>query len=230
MSLTEIQVRNTGKGDFASIIEICREVYPGAASWTEAQLASHLAVFREGQLVAIDRSNGRVLGMASSLIVAWDDYDALDSWRDFTDRGMFTNHDARGGRTLYGAEVMVRPDCQGRGVGSLLYQARRDLVRRFGLSRIRAGARLRGYQRFAETLDARTYVEKVVAGEIGDPTLSFQLRHGFRVLDVVPGYLKSDPESLGWAALIEWLNPEASTQDVPPMGGDEDFPDNSVAA
>jgi len=228
--LTEIQVRNTGKGDFASIIEICREVYPGAASWTEVQLASHLTVFREGQLVAINRSNGRVLGMASSLIVAWDDYDALDSWRDFTDRGMFTNHDARGGRTLYGAEVMVRPDCQGRGVGSLLYQARRDLVRRFGLTRIRAGARLRGYQRFAETLDARTYVEKVVAGEIGDPTLSFQLRHGFRVLDVVPGYLKSDPESLGWAALIEWLNPEASTQDVPPMGDDEDFPDNSVAA
>jgi hypothetical protein len=23
----------------------------------------------------------------------------------------------------------------------------------------------------------------------------------------VPGYLKMDPESLGWAACIEWLNP-----------------------
>jgi hypothetical protein len=27
------------------------------------------------------------------------------------------------------------------------------------------------------------------------------------VLAVVPGYLAHDPESLGYAALIEWLNP-----------------------
>ncbi|MFZ0429349.1 MAG: carbon-nitrogen hydrolase, partial [Acidobacteriota bacterium] len=44
-----------------------------------------------------------------------------------------------------------------------------------------------------------------------DPTLTFQLRHGFRVLGVVSDYLKNDPESLGHAALIEWLNPALAT-------------------
>jgi hypothetical protein len=29
------------------------------------------------------------------------------------------------------------------------------------------------------------------------------------VLAVVSGYLRHDPESLGFAAVIEWLNPDA---------------------
>ena len=47
----------------------------------------------------------------------------------------------------------------------------------------------------------------MVRREIGDPTLSFQLKQGFHVLKLVPGYLRHDPESLGHAAVIEWLNP-----------------------
>ena len=211
MNPDDVVVRCTQPDDFPQIIQMCREVYPRSPSWTETQLASHLAVFPEGQLVALHESTGQIVGMAASLIIAWDDYDRLDSWRDFTDRGMFTNHDPEKGKTLYGAEVMVRPFRQRAGVGSLLYEARRRLVERLGLHRIRAGARLRGYRRYAGELDIRTYVRKVVHGELNDPTLSFQLKHGFRVLAVVSDYLKNDPESLGYAALIEWLNPAQAT-------------------
>jgi GNAT superfamily N-acetyltransferase len=144
--------------------------------------------------------------MAASLIVLWDDYDLKASWRDFTDHGMFTNHDPEQGRTLYGAEVMVRPSLQSRGVGKKLYKARRALVERLGLLRIRAGARLRGYHRYANRMSAEEYVIEVVNGELRDPTLSFQLKHGFHVLAVVPDYLHHDPESLGYAAVIEWIN------------------------
>jgi hypothetical protein len=56
-------------------------------------------------------------------------------------------------------------------------------------------------------MSAEQYVRAVVDGRLKGPTLSFQLREGFRVFDVVSGYLNYDPESLGWAALIEWLNP-----------------------
>ena len=52
------------------------------------------------------------------------------------------------------------------------------------------------------------YVVEVVEGVEHDPTLSFQLKEGFHVLAVVPHYLSDDPESLGYAAVIEWLNPE----------------------
>lgn len=168
------------------------------------ELASQLDVFPEGQMVAVDAGTGEIVGMAASLIVDWDDYAVDASWRDFTDHGYFTNHDPQG-RTLYGAEVMVHPDHRRRGVGSTLYAAREALVHRLGLARIRAGARLSGYRKRAARMSAERYVERVVAGEISDPTLSFQLAHGFQVLAVVEDYLKRDPQSLGWAAVVEWL-------------------------
>jgi GNAT superfamily N-acetyltransferase len=203
----DLVVRNTRPADFGPIIELTREVYPASPSWTERQLASHLNIFPDGQFVAVLAQEGRVVGMSASLIVLWDDYDMSTSWRDFTDHGLFTNHDPENGRTLYGAEVMVQPSSQGRGVGRALYGARRGLVRRLGLLRIRAGARLRGYHRWADDLTPQEYVRKVIGGELRDPTLSFQLRHGFRVLAVVADYLRHDPDSLGYAAVIEWLNP-----------------------
>jgi GNAT superfamily N-acetyltransferase len=188
------------------VIALTRQVYPATPPWTHAQLASHLSVFPEGQLVAV--AGDRVVGMAASLIVYWDDYDFGTSWRDFTGSGTFSNHDPKRGRTLYAAEVMVAPDLQGRGVGGRLYAARRDLVTRLELRRIRSGARLRGYHRFADQMTADEYVAAIVAGKVRDATLSFQLRHGFTVLGVVDHYLRHDPESLGHAAVIEWLNPQ----------------------
>lgn len=204
--IESIYVRNTRPEDFAGIVELTRAVYPESPPWSETQLASHLRVFPEGQFVALDRETDNVVGMAASLIVYWDDYDMTSSWRDFTDSGMFTNHDPENGRTLYGAEVMSHPGHRRRGIGRALYAARRELVERLGLLRIRAGARLRNYHKFADRLTAEEYVLAVVRDEIRDPTLTFQLRHGFRVLAVVPDYLRNDPESLGYAAVIEWLN------------------------
>lgn len=201
-------MRNTGPEDFAGIVEMSRVVYPESPPWTERQLASHREHFPEGQHVAVDEASGRVAGMAASLIILWDDYEPAASWRDFTDVGMFTNHDPDEGHTLYGAEVMVDPRLQGRGLGKALYAARRELVRRLGLLRIRAGARLRGYHRHAHAMTAEEYVHRVVHGELGDRTLSFQLKEGFRVFGVVQHYLGHDPASLGCAALIEWLNPD----------------------
>jgi GNAT superfamily N-acetyltransferase len=198
-------VRPTRREDIGEIAALCRAVYPESPPWTERQLASHLDVFPEGQLVAVERDSGRLVGMASSLIVLWDDYEIDTTWRNMTDAGMFTNHDPAG-HTLYGAEVMVDPSWQRRGIGRALYQARRDLARRLRLLRIRAGARLRGYHRYAESLDAEAYVREVVAGRLVDPTLTFQLRQRFRVLAVVADYLRHDPDSLGFAAVIEWIN------------------------
>ena len=203
-------VRPTRSSDFPGIIALCRAVYPESAPWTEAQLASHLQVFPEGQMVAVGATDGTVVGMAASLIVLWDDYTFTTNWRELTAAGTFVNHDPARGRTLYGAEIMVHPAWQGRGVGKQLYAAREALVRRLGLLRIRAGARLRGYRSYADSLSVEAYVIGVVRGQLTDPTLSFQLGRGFRVLAVAPGYLAHDPESQGHAAVIEWLNPDVA--------------------
>lgn len=210
MGRIEVQVRPTAPGDFPAIIDLCRRVYPHSQPWTEAQLASHLETFPDGQLVA-DLGDGRLAGMAASLIVPWSDYELSSSWREFTAGGFFTNHDPERGRTLYGAEVMVDPEIRRRGVGQAIYAARRALTERLGLLRIRAGARLRGYGRFADRFVPEQYAIEVVHGRIHDPTLTFQLRQGFDVIAVVSEYLRQDSESLGHAAVIEWLNPRVAT-------------------
>jgi GNAT superfamily N-acetyltransferase len=201
-----ITVTRTQPEHLAGIVDLCKRVYPDATPWSEEVLAAHISIFPEGQLVAIDDATNAVVGMAASLIINWDDYDIKANWREFTDRGRFTNHDPEHGRTLYGAEVMVDPDIQRSGIGGKIYEARRELVESLGLLRIRAGARLRGYGKYADELEPEAYVLKVIKGEIIDPTLSFQLNHGFEILAVIADYLHFDPDSHGHAAVIEWIN------------------------
>jgi GNAT superfamily N-acetyltransferase len=155
--------------------------------------------------VAVDRKTHSIVGMSASLILSWEDYDHIESYVDFTDRGLFTNHDPSG-RTLYGAEVMVDPAMRRRGIGSKIYAARRGLVERLDLLRIRAGARLPDYHQYASSMSAEEYVVRVIRGELTDPTLSFQLKNGFEVLDVVSDYFSNDPRSRDCAAFIEWIN------------------------
>jgi GNAT superfamily N-acetyltransferase len=204
-----LRLRLSRAEDAPELIALTSAVYRDAPTWTPEQLASHRRVFPEGQFVVVREDTSAVVGMAASLIVRWDDYELDTAWRDFTERGTFANHDPATGHTLYGAEVMVHPSMQGRGAGKLLYSARESLARELGLWRIRAGARLRDYHKHAGRMTAEAYVAAVTRGEIIDRTLTFQLRRGFTVLGVVPDYLRHDPESLGYAAVIEWKNPEA---------------------
>ena len=83
------------------MIDLCRRVYPESPPWKVEQLESHLAVFPEGQFVVVERKSGRIVGMAASLVVRWDDYAFDAEWREWTAGGYFTNHDPANGRTLY---------------------------------------------------------------------------------------------------------------------------------
>ncbi|MCB9916074.1 MAG: GNAT family N-acetyltransferase [Planctomycetes bacterium] len=223
-----IVIRNTQEDDFAGIQEIARLIYPEITPWNDDQLRQHLELFPQGQMVAVDKESGQVLGMCSSLVIDWSRYDADEDWSTFTSGGLYTNHDPVCGETLFAADVMVRPGFQGQGIGKRLYQRGRfGLAKQIGLKRVLAGSRLRGYHRYADVMTAEAYVAEVVAGRLNDPTLSFQLSQGFRVLAVVSGYFQGDRESLGWAAVIEWLNPQRAERgergaDAPRSAGPED--------
>lgn len=202
----KIVIRQTQAEDFSQIIDLSKQIYLQKSAWTYEELASHLEIFPEGQFVAVEEQTGKIVGMSASLIILWNDYEISENWEEFTANGMFTNHDPVNGKTLYGAEIMVSSQTRRKGVGKKLYKARRKLVRDLGLLRIRAGARLRNYHRFADKFSAKEYVELVIEGKIKDPTLSFQIKQGFQVIAVVSGYLPDDGESLGKAAIIEWKN------------------------
>jgi GNAT superfamily N-acetyltransferase len=200
-------VREATEADLPELVHLNQLAYPDLAEdnvvWTHAQVASHRAVFPEGQLVVAQ--GNRLLGAASSLLVDLGrDPLRRHTWAGVTDDGYFANHDPFAD-TLYGADVYVHPAARGIGVGAALYEGRRRLCRRLGLRRILSGGRLAHLYRHP-TLTAEGYVAKVQTGELHDPVLSFQLREGFVVRGILFDYLR-DPASRNYATLIEWLNP-----------------------
>lgn len=203
-----ITVRRMTLGDTEAVAAMQRRVYPESLAWDASELAHHIEVFPEGQLVAVDTS-GYVVGSASSLLIDWDDYAESAHWSTITGQGTFDTHNPLG-KTLYGADLCVDPNARRMHIGSLIYEARKKLIRELSLKRLLTGGRIPGYAQVAQQMTPQEYVADVVAGKRKDPTLSFQLANGLVVLDVVPEYLEDTP-SRGFATLLEWLNPEYVT-------------------
>jgi hypothetical protein len=40
-----------------------------------------------------------------------------------------------------------------------------------------------------------------------DPVLTAHIKDGWTVVRPIQGYLQHDPDSAGWAAVIQWVNP-----------------------
>ncbi|MDP2141649.1 MAG: GNAT family N-acetyltransferase [Gammaproteobacteria bacterium] len=203
--MNSVSVRQTRREDIPALIALQKYIYPTIPAWSERKLHDQLEAFPQGQIVAENEEG--LLGCASSITVVWDDWEEAHSWKEITSSGSFENHNPLG-RTLYGVEVFVDPDSQGKGVGHLLYEARRNLCRSMNLKRVIACGRLPGYHRHADNMTAEFYAQKVVWGDFTDPVLSFQIREGFSYCGVMENYIPEDTESCGYASLIVWLNPD----------------------
>jgi GNAT superfamily N-acetyltransferase len=118
------------------------------------------------------------------------------------------NHDPEGD-WLYGVEIAVHPDYQRRGIATALYRARLALVPELGLKGWYAGGMLMGYHRYADVLTPRAYAERVVAGELVDPTVSMQLHRGLQAHGIIEDYYP-EPKAGNCAVLLVWQPPVAA--------------------
>lgn len=200
-----IKVRNLVHTDIAAAIALQERVYTAIPAFRYDQFESLLDRFPQGQFVA--ELNGRIVGIAISLVIWWDDYSLHHTWASITNNGQFDTHDPERGRTLYGAEVCVDPEQRRHGIGHALYEARRTLCRKMNLKRIIAGGRLPGYGQYASLMAPEEYAKRVIWGDLYDSVLRFQLDEGFDYAGILHGYLPHDDESIGYASLIVWLNP-----------------------
>lgn len=214
MDVGTISLRQANESDIDDLVKLNKLCFPTLAEenvvWMPAHIASHIQYFPQGQIVA--EVDGQIIGAVASLIVHLGNNPYRPhTYSGITDGGFFHNHDPQGD-TLYGADVYVHPQFQGKGIGHKLYQARRDLCRKLNLRRILAGGRISGYAQYSKTLTPDEYVRKVENKEFLDPVLSFQLREGFIVQAILRNYI-TDPQSNHCATLIEWLNPDFRESD-----------------
>ncbi len=205
---TGVRIRNTKKEDIHKIVELQKESFPLLANygniWHEEELHNHLNIFPEGQFVALE-PDGTVVGSASTLVVSLNPEYADHTWKEITANGMFTNHNPHGD-SLYGADISTHPKYRHEGIGSMLYDERKQLVIKLNLKRMIAGGRLYNYVEYANQMSAPDYAHNVIAGKLHDPVLSFEIANGFRFIKVLSNYL-DDVRSLNYASFIEWINP-----------------------
>lgn len=163
-------------------------------------IRAYARVFPEGYFVAM--LDGRPVGQGAGIYLDFDFDRPQHTIAGITGEHQCGNHDPDGA-WYYGTDITVHPEFRGGGIGGLLYEARKDLVRREGKRGIIAGASLPGFFEHKARMTAKEYVDRVVAGELTDPTLSFQISHGFEVRGMLENYLEDEADD-GWAALIVW--------------------------
>lgn len=160
--------------------------------------------FPEGAFVVLD--DDRVVGFAMGIFVDFDFEHTQHHIDDAVGPTGADFHDPHG-EWYYGTDIAVHPDYRGRGIGKRLYVLRKDLVRRHNRAGIVAGGVIPGYAEHKDEMTASEYVERVAAGELTDPTLSFQIASGFEARGAIANYMR-DPAVDNWASLIVWRNPD----------------------
>jgi GNAT superfamily N-acetyltransferase len=155
--------------------------------------------------LAITGAGERVVGSTTTLRTN-DIFDGDHPYYfDFIGQGTLSTHDPNG-EWLYGIDVGVHPDFRRMGIGRRLYDARRDLVQRLNLRGELVAGLLPGYPKYRAQMSVEAYAQRVAAGELNDPTLSMQLKVGFKLRKLLYHYV-DDSRSDGVVTLIVRENP-----------------------
>ena len=205
--MDEIRIVNVAPEYCAALEQLQRDCFPTLGEeelMTEEMFRKHCEIFPEGEFIALVDNN--VVGLGSGFFVDFDFDSPNHRFMDIIDGGYYTNHDPDGD-WYYGADISVHPEYRGRGIGKLLYQARKDLVKRHNRKGIVAGGLMPDYVKHKGKLSVAEYVDSVVAGDLFDSTLSFQLKNGFVVKGLLEDYIEDDASD-NWSTLIVWENPD----------------------
>jgi len=195
--------------DMVEQLEVIQRASFPSLSEEEIITAEHYAAqinrFPEGQLAVLNEA-GQVIACSTDFRTKVDFDHFEHRYIDAVDHNWLGNHDPEGD-WLYGADIGVLPEYRRRGLGRMLYDARKDLIRRLNLRGHVAGGMLKSYGKYKDKMSVEEYVAKVVAKEIFDATVSVQLKMGFKVHGIIQHYV-DDPSCDNKAAFIVWHNPD----------------------
>lgn len=189
----------------AALQRACFPTLPEEDYFTAEHYRSHVRVFPEGQFVALAHTPQGVRLAAASTSMRTDFDPPPAHYIPFIGHNWLTTHEPQGA-WLYGIDMSVHPDFRRMGISRLLYAERRRLAQRLGLRGELVAGLLPGYDAH-RTMSIEAYVERVIAGELSDPTLTPQLRNGLRFVRLLYGYV-TDPRSDNTATLLMRENPE----------------------
>ena len=201
-----LTIRNATIEDADAISDLTHRVYDkDMPNYTPDMIRTHIRKFPEGQWVAT--VDDIIVGYTASFRIAGKYALKAHTWETITGDGYASRHDENGD-WMYGMDVCVDPAYRGYKIGQRFYDQRKRFVRKNEIKGIIFGGRLPGLRkRIKEVKTAENYIELAKSGKIRDYVLNFQLRNGFEVIGLMPGYLKEDVDSMGWGVHLMWRNP-----------------------
>ncbi len=208
-----INVRTATLTDIPGIVALTEKAYAssGMQGYSRGAILGQINHFPEGQLVVT--VGDTIVGYCSTFRIHGDAALRPHTWAEISGNGYGSRHHPAGD-WLYGMEVCVDPDHRGYRIGQRLYNERKRLCQSLGLKGIVFAGRLPSIsRRISKFGSVEEYVEKVVAKQVADPVLSFQLRNGFEVIGVIKDYLRGDRESLGYGIHMVWKNPKIAEEE-----------------
>lgn len=201
--LTEgLQVRPMQQADAEQCEELQHIVFPQLADEEilhAPQYSRHLEIFPEGQYVITDGLS--VIASTSTMRYNYDPADTTHhTFFETMGGGWLTTH-VPNGNWLYGLDMGVHPAYRGKGLAKVLYRARQHTCLELNLKGQMMVGMLNGYLHHSESLSIDAYYDKIVSGELFDPTVSVQIKIGFEIQKLMKEYL-SDPTCGNAGALL----------------------------
>lgn len=200
-----VKLRNLQLSDYPQLREIMERVYAEVENpyWEKMDIKRLLKVFPDGQLCV--EVEGKMVAAALAIIVDYKKFGDNHTYSQITGDETFSTHDEEG-NVLYGIDVFVHPDYRGLRLGRRLYDGRKELCENLNLKSIVAGGRIPNYEKYAQEMTPRQYIDAVRDREINDPILNFQIGNDFHVKKILKNYLPGDTQSKDYATLLEWNN------------------------
>lgn len=165
---------------------------------TEAQYKKHIEIFPEGQMIVLD--GDRVIAATTTLMQNY--HKGHHTFLEISDNLWLGTHDPKA-EWLYGLDVSVHPDYQGKGIGREIYNARQEVARAMGTKgQMTAGMPI-GFDKVKDKMTIAEYCDKLIKGEIIDPTVTAQTKCGFILVEPLFDYL-DDPRSGNCSVLMYW--------------------------
>jgi 4-aminobutyrate aminotransferase/(S)-3-amino-2-methylpropionate transaminase len=177
---------------------VCFPTLADEERFKAAHYRKHMQLFPEGQMVVLD--GDRVVGATTTLRLDYDLDHVHHTFAEVIAGGWLTSHQPHG-VWLYGADISTHPEYRGRGIGGALYAARQELVWRLGLKGQITAGMIPGYGLLKACMSAQQYYDRLLRGELTDPTLSMQIYTGFEPRGLLAGYL-NDPVCDNYCVLL----------------------------
>lgn len=210
-----LTVRNATPADVDAIVDLSERVYAplDMEAYPRSAIVGQINNFPQGQIVVMVGET--LVGYCATFRISGKLALKPHTWAEITGNGFASRHDIKGD-WLYGMEICIDNAYRGSRIGQRLYNERKKLCQSLELKGVVFAGRLPNLaRRLKKMKTVENYIDQVLQKKIKDPVLSFQLRNGFEILDIIPNYLPEDKQSLGYAALLKWDNPKVTPADEP---------------